>query len=173
MITTLKRQSAGLRGLHYCSNVGMALVLGLMLSLPLQAEDSQSNPDGAASIASDSKVTDQTTVWKQTSRNGLFNVTLDAQTTDSIEINEFLEWELNVTTKDGQHVSPARIAISGGMPMHGHGLPTQPQVSQYQGSGKYLIKGLLFSMHGNWTLAMDIQSKALRDQVTFEVTLEP
>lgn len=116
----------------------------------------------------DSKVT----TWDQTSENGVFEVTLNPQTDESIEISEFLEWTVTVKTPDGEPVTPARITVDGGMPMHGHGLPSQPQVGEYLGEGKYLLKGLMFSMHGRWEILLDIQSRSLSDTVRFEIVLD-
>ncbi len=138
----------------------MALLLGPMLVAP-------------GADASESDVTTSPKLqWRQTSTNGVFDVTLDPQTDDSIEINQFLEWVVTIKTADGQAVSPARVSVEGGMPMHGHGLPSQPQVSEYLGDGKYLLKGLMFSMHGRWTVELLIQSKSLRDRVAFDIKLD-
>ena len=111
-------------------------------------------------------------VWSQTSSNGLFEVTLDPQTDDAVQINQFLAWIVTIKTTDGEVVTPARVTVSGGMPMHGHGLPSQPQVSEYLGEGKYLLKGLMFSMKGRWSINLDIQSQSSRDRVSFEIKLD-
>lgn len=124
------------------------------------------------SFADTQKADSEKLVWQQASEKGLFEVTLDAQSGDSVAINQFLEWVLTVKTAEGEDVTPARITVSGGMPMHGHGLPSQPQVSEYIGDGKYLLKGLQFSMNGRWELAFDIQSKEQRDKVVFELKVD-
>lgn len=111
-------------------------------------------------------------VWQQTSENGVFDVTLDAQVDDSVEINQFLEWILTVKTATGEVVTPARISVGGGMRAHGHGLPTQPQISEYLGEGKYLVKGLKFNMNGNWELAFDIDAEDRKDKVVFELKID-
>lgn len=111
-------------------------------------------------------------VWQQVSQNGIFDVTLDAQADDTVEINQFLEWILTVKTVAGEVVAPARISVDGGMQVHGHGLPTQPQISEYPGEGNYLIKGLKFNMNGNWELAFDIQTEDQQDSVVFELKID-
>ncbi len=118
------------------------------------------------------QATQESLVWQQTSEQGLFNVTLDSQVENAVEINEFLEWILTVESVSGEAVSPARITVGGGMPAHGHGLPTQPQVSEYLGEGKYLVKGLKFSMNGRWELSFDIQSEDHRDKVVFDLKID-
>jgi len=82
-----------------------------------------------------------------------------------------IEWVVTIKTADGNPVEPARVLVTGGMPMHGHGLPTQPQVSEYLGDGRYLLKGLKFSMNGRWEINLEIQSKNLNDKVTFNVKI--
>ncbi len=123
-------------------------------------------------LASEQNVATSKLLWQQTSNESVFNVTLDPQTNDSVEINQFLEWVVTIKTTDGKAVSPARVVVTGGMPMHGHGLPSQPQLSEYLGEGKYLLKGLLFSMYGRWNIELDIQSASMRDQVKFEIKLD-
>jgi YtkA-like len=71
----------------------------------------------------------------------------------------------------GQPVEGAAITVDGGMPEHGHGLPTQPRVSRALGNGVYEIEGLRFSMGGWWELKLAIASPAGTDTVTFNVAL--
>jgi hypothetical protein len=72
---------------------------------------------------------------------------------------------------EGRPVEGATITVDGGMPQHSHGLPTQPKVSRYLGSGVYEIEGLRFSMGGWWELKLAIESPAGADQVTFNLSL--
>jgi len=109
--------------------------------------------------------------WTQLSKNGVFEVTLQSQA-QRIAINKYLDWKLIIRTADGESVSPVRVRIGGGMPMHGHGLPTQPQLGKHLGDGAYMLKGLLFSMNGSWVLELDIQSKTLKDSVTLELEVD-
>lgn len=105
--------------------------------------------------------------WQKTSDQGAFNVTLDSQS-ERIALREFLEWSVEVANVDGTAVYPARFSISGGMPSHGHGLPSQPRVTQHLDAGRYLISGLKFNMAGDWLLVFDIESESRRDRVSFE-----
>ena len=52
-----------------------------------------------------------------------------------IRINHIHAWVLHLATFDGQPVTDAEIGITGGMPQHNHGLPTQPQVTENLGNG--------------------------------------
>ena len=44
-------------------------------------------------------------------------------------INQIHSWQIKLTSPTGLPISHAHIAVDGGMPQHGHGLPTRPQVT--------------------------------------------
>ena len=60
------------------------------------------------------------------------------------------QWTLHVERADGTPVDDATITVDGDMPQHGHGMPTQPQVTENLGNGDYLVDGLKFQMGGWW-----------------------
>ena len=64
-------------------------------------------------------------------------------------------------------LSDAEIAVDGGMPEHGHGLPTRPRVTENLGDGRYRISGLRFTMSGNWVLVLPVRTAAVSDTLTF------
>ena len=76
-----------------------------------------------------------------------------------------------ITDAHGRPVESAVISVDGGMPEHGHGLPTQPRVTRALGGGMYEIEGLRFSMGGWWELKLAIASPAGTDRVTFNLSL--
>jgi hypothetical protein len=55
--------------------------------------------------------------------NGLYHISFTSAF-DPIAINQIHSWTLHVETADGQPVDNAEIVVNGGMPQHGHGLPT-------------------------------------------------
>ncbi|HET6628170.1 MAG TPA: FixH family protein [Woeseiaceae bacterium] len=71
----------------------------------------------------------------------------------------------------GQPVDGATIEVGGGMPEHGHGLPTRPRVTRALGDGVYEIQGLRFNMGGWWELTLAIETPAGADVVTFNLDL--
>jgi hypothetical protein len=71
----------------------------------------------------------------------------------------------------GRPVENASISVDGGMPEHGHGLPTQPQVRRSLGGGMYDIEGLRFSMGGWWEVKLAIDAPQGSDRVTFNLSL--
>jgi YtkA-like len=84
---------------------------------------------------------------------------------------ELHAWVLTLTTPDGKPVEGATIAIDGGMPQHGHGLPTSPQMTTYLGEGRYRIEGVKFNMGGWWELKFAISASPGDDRVTFNLVL--
>jgi uncharacterized lipoprotein YmbA len=49
-------------------------------------------------------------------------------------------WQIKLSSSDGAPVRNARIAVDGGMPQHGHGLPTRPQVTREVAAGTYTME---------------------------------
>jgi hypothetical protein len=101
----------------------------------------------------------------------LFRVSFSSEL-EPVAINQMHSWTLTVETADGQPVENATITVGGGMPQHGHGLPTNPQVTDYLGDGKYRVEGLRFQMGGWWEVAFDITANGQNDAVTFNLLLE-
>jgi hypothetical protein len=88
--------------------------------------------------------------------------------TEAIAINQLHPWEIMIRSPDGKPVLQAHIDVDGGMPQHGHGLPTQPRVTQELGGGRYLLEGMKFSMTGWWEIKLKLQTDERGvDTVTF------
>jgi len=105
------------------------------------------------------------------SDNGLFRVSWTSNP-DTLPLNKIHTWTIHVETADGQPVESAEITVDGGMPQHGHGLPTSPQVTQNLGKGDYLVEGMKFQMPGWWEVRFNINSNGQNDTITFNLTLE-
>ncbi|WP_374675144.1 FixH family protein [Ideonella sp.] len=88
-------------------------------------------------------------------------------------INRLHAWQIHLSTPDGLPVSHARIDVDGGMPQHGHGLPTQPQVTREPAPGAYVVEGVKFSMTGWWEIKLAIDGPAGADRVTFHTVVDP
>jgi hypothetical protein len=80
-------------------------------------------------------------------------------------------WTLTVTTPDGKPATGVTISIDGGMPQHGHGLPTAPKVTTDLGNGAHRIDGMKFSMSGWWTLTVAVDGPAGPDRATFNLVI--
>ena len=81
-------------------------------------------------------------------------------------------WRIHIADASGQPVSGAIVRVSGGMPEHHHGLPTQPTVTVSATPGDYLMSGVRFSMRGRWVLTLQSRAGDGRsDVVTFSFVL--
>jgi hypothetical protein len=87
-------------------------------------------------------------------------------------INQMHTWQIRVSSPDGAPVRNARIAVDGGMPQHGHGLPTRPQVTREIADGTYLMEGMKFSMTGWWELKLAIQAADGADTTVFNTVVD-
>ena len=95
-------------------------------------------------------------------RSGYFHISYQSEL-EPITINQIHNWALHIETPAGDPVSGAKISVSGGMPMHNHGLPTNPKVTTDLGRGKYKLEGLRFHMRGYWELIVIIEVQGRRD----------
>ena len=77
-----------------------------------------------------------------------------------------------ITDAAGRPVDNATIHIDGGMPQHGHGLPTRPRMTRTLGHGLYEIEGVRFNMGGWWEFRLAINAPSgVADVVTFNLDL--
>jgi hypothetical protein len=90
---------------------------------------------------------------------------------DSIPQGKLQKWTLHVEAASGTPVSAATVAIDGGMPQHGHGLPTKPRVTRELGNGDYLIEGMKFNMGGWWIVKFRVSSAVGVDSLVFNLKL--
>jgi hypothetical protein len=89
-------------------------------------------------------------------------------------INQLHSWRVRLALSTGAPITHARITVDGGMPQHGHGPPTRPQVTQELPGGTYLIEGMKFSMTGWWEIKLAIDnpdSPEGADKVTFNTVV--
>lgn len=87
-------------------------------------------------------------------------------------INQIHAWQVKLSSRDGTPVRQARIAVDGGMPQHGHGLPTRPQITREVADGTYLLEGMKFSMTGWWEIKLAIQAAEGADTVVFNTVVD-
>jgi hypothetical protein len=105
------------------------------------------------------------------SNQGLYQVSY-APNRPPIAFNQIHSWILHVATPDGQPVTDATITVDGGMPQHGHGLPSQPQVTKHLGGGDYQVEGMNFQMGGWWAVDFTINANGQHDTVRFNMILK-
>ena len=103
------------------------------------------------------------------SKDGRYTATL--QPAESLRPRKLQTVQVTLTDAKGQAVDGASITVDGGMPQHGHGLPTQPRVTKALGGGVYVIEGVRFNMGGWWEFRLSIAGSAGADTVTFNLAL--
>lgn len=105
----------------------------------------------------------------RSSRVGLYSVTLEPPS--PLVKRKLQKINVRVVGADGRPVEDLDIAIDGGMPQHGHGLPTRPRMTARLGDGRYEIDGVRFNMGGWWEFRLAITGPAGTDNVTFNIDL--
>lgn len=100
---------------------------------------------------------------------GLYRVAVEPEL-QPLEQGRLHSWIVSVQA-NGAPVTDATLTIDGGMPQHGHGLPTQPQSAGHIGEGRYRIDGVRFNMGGWWVLKIGIASSAGSDTAEFNIML--
>ena len=103
------------------------------------------------------------------SAGGLYSATLEP--VQPIRVRRMQTMRLSVADANGQALDGAAIQVDGGMPQHGHGLPTQPRVTRSVGEGVYEVEGVKFNMGGWWEVKFAIDTAAGVDTVTFNLDL--
>jgi hypothetical protein len=105
---------------------------------------------------------------KQTAA-GLYRVTLEPA--EPLATRKLQRVQVRVVDTTGRAVDGAEVTVDGGMPQHGHGLPTRPRVTGQVGAGLYEIDGVRFNMGGWWVFRLAIAAAAGTDSVTFNIDL--
>ena len=90
---------------------------------------------------------------------------------DSIPQGKLHRWVLHLETASGAPVDACEITVDGGMPQHGHGLPTKPRVTRDLGNGDHLVDGMKFNMGGWWVVKFRVASTTGTDSVVFNLKL--
>jgi hypothetical protein len=103
------------------------------------------------------------------SENRMYTVML--MPAEPLRVRRMQSLTVVITDASMHPIDNAQITIDGGMPQHGHGLPTQPRVTSNTGGGVYEIEGVRFNMGGWWEFKLWITTPAGRDLVTFNLSL--
>ena len=107
----------------------------------------------------------------RTSAAGLYRGTIRPQG-DTIPQGKLHRWMLHLETADGAPVTAAKVAVDGGMPQHGHGLPPKPRITRALGNGDHGVEGMKFNMGGWWVVTFRVTAAgAAPDSLTFNVRL--
>ena len=101
---------------------------------------------------------------------GTYRATIRPQG-DSIPQGKLHRWVLHLETPNGVPVDACQITVDGGMPQHGHGLPTKPKVTRDLGNGDHLVEGMKFNMGGWWVVKFRVDSEVGNDTLVFNLNL--
>jgi hypothetical protein len=151
----------------------MLLIAGLSAVVAVHAQDTVTGDTPVSDDnSSDTPATDVSpdTSTTRMSQQGHYRVSYQSLT-EPIPLNRIHSWTLHLETADGEAVDDAQIAVYGGMPVHKHGFPTAPRVTQGLGNGDYRVEGLKFSMAGHWELWLNIRAGGQTDKAVIHVIL--
>ena len=104
------------------------------------------------------------------SESGLLRASWESRPADPA-INQLHEWVLHIETAAGEPAAGATVSVNGDMPAHGHGMPTEPQVTADLGDGDYLVEGMSFQMGGYWIVGVTVTFEGQTDLVRFGLDL--
>ncbi|MFN3786626.1 MAG: FixH family protein [Thiothrix sp.] len=104
----------------------------------------------------------------QRSDGGMYQATLVCA--EAPTVGAFQECSLHLYSQQALP-SDLQVAIDGGMPAHGHGLPTTPQAIAAATAGEFRIEGLKYSMPGEWVLGFLLQAPNAQDKVVFRFNI--
>jgi len=92
-----------------------------------------------------------------------------------IPVNQMHRWRVQVLRDSDPPtpVLPKALVVNGGMPSHGHGLPTQPTVSHYLGRGAFVVEGMRFHMGGPWEMVIRVLDGNRWHRAVFPIELGP
>ena len=105
--------------------------------------------------------------WQQTTagKAGSYRATLNCTTAP--QPGRFQECQIAFTDRQNQAAGIVSVQLEGGMPGHGHGLPTSPTLT-LQDSGSYRIDGLKYNMPGRWLLGFQVNGESGEDRLIFD-----
>ena len=88
-----------------------------------------------------------------------------------ITINKIHNWIINIEDSNYNPISDLTINVYGGMPVHSHGLPTNPKVTSQILPGVYKLEGIKFHMAGEWEIVMEIKKDNSTDiaKIIFDI----
>jgi len=105
------------------------------------------------------------------SEGGRYRATIRPQG-DTIPQGRLHRWTLQLETAAGAPVERATITVDGGMPQHGHGLPTKPRVTRHLGNGEHAVEGMKFNMGGWWVVKFRVAAEGTgSDSLVFNLKL--
>lgn len=106
------------------------------------------------------------------SDSGGYRVSLKPQV-EPVPLRKIHSWIFHVEQRDGESFEPSKLVVDGGMPAHGHGFPTEPQITRHLGGGDFLVEGVKFNMAGHWLLEFEVTGPNGTDTASFDLHIGP
>jgi len=105
------------------------------------------------------------------SKEGSFRLTLQSNPAP-LPLNELFEITVSVDASAAadDSINPVWLRGNAEMPEHKHGMNTRVIVEQL-GDGRFVLKGLLFHMRGEWLITFDVAKGRVHEQATVRIEL--
>jgi len=105
------------------------------------------------------------------SKAGSFRLTLQSLPAP-LPLNELFEITVSVdaSAANDDSSNPVWLRANAEMPAHKHGMNTRVIVEQLD-DGRFVLKGLLFHMRGDWLITFDVAKGRVHEQATVHVEL--
>ena len=143
----------------------MPIVAGLIVATAAACSSMMAMMHGGPSRPAESEFG----LGPRATRAGLYRVTLEP--VEPLAKRKLQKVQVRVLDATARPVDGASITVDGGMPQHGHGLPTRPRMTRRLEDGRYEIDGVRFNMGGWWEFKLAIRAAAGTDSVTFNLNL--
>ncbi len=124
------------------------------LAMPHESHSGHENPQHSTT----QQYTSREHAVTLTSPSGKYRLSLFCNDPE-IPLQKIHSWTLHVEDVAGRPADNLKLFVSGGMPMHRHGFPTRPRVSEHLGNGDYRVEGIKFNMAGHWEMRFNINEK--------------
>ena len=79
--------------------------------------------------------------------------------------------ERSFRTSDQRHSNRESVTVEAQMPAHRHGMNTRPHREQLD-ADRFLFRGLLFHMAGEWEVVVEAAQGRVRDRATARLVIE-
>lgn len=105
---------------------------------------------------------------KVPSKSGLFTAIVTRP--QPVPVEALHTWRVRLLDRQRRPIVRAGVEVTGDMPEHGHGLPTQP-VAVARGRGLYALQGMMFQMPGRWYVQLKVRAAGRVDTVRIRFTI--
>jgi hypothetical protein len=105
------------------------------------------------------------------SDGGTFRLELEPSTLP-VPVNELFELLVTVTLlRELDDPNPLWLDLQTEMPGHGHGMSTRARIEPL-GDGRFVVRGLLLHMAGQWELAFDVAKGRMHEKAIVRFSLD-